>query len=227
MMRKQIRRLAVVGASFALSLAAFSSCSNDPTLGGSNSNGQQTTFIQVDRVGNPGVTEVFSPWARHNASNRTTPQADATAMQTDITTFVSTYGGRSGAIQNFIANILTPDVLLADTSQLASGASYLGYETAGQINDYCTGYTKPGAGLFGGRALQEDVVTTTFSLVFGSLVPQISAGSTVPNVPAGAIPDDGKEKNGLNGTPQLTTDNVSCPDKTFTLAQFPYLGAPH
>jgi hypothetical protein len=226
-MKIQVKRCAIIGGSFALALAAFSSCSNDPTLGGTNTNGQNVIFQQVDRVGNPGVTEVFSPYARHNASNRATPLGDAPAMQTDITTFVSTYGGRSAAIQNFIANVLTPDVILADMSQSQTGAAYLGYETAGQINDYCTGYTKPGTGLFGGRALQEDVVTTTFSLVFGSLVPQISAGSTVPNVPAGAIPDDGKEKNGLNGTPQLTTDNVSCSDKTFTLAQFPYLGPPH
>jgi hypothetical protein len=225
-MQIRYKRFSVVAASFAVALAAFSSCSNDPTLTGSTS-AANTTFIQVDRVGNPGVTEVFSPWSRHDQSNRATPLGDAAAMQTDIMNFVATYGGRSAAIQNFIANILTPDVLIADTSQLASGASYLGVETGGQINDYCAGYTKPGAGLFGGRALNEDVVTTTFSLVFGSLVPQISAGSSVPNVPAGAIPDDGKEKNGLNGTPQLTTDNVSCSDKHWTFAQFPYLGAPH
>jgi hypothetical protein len=226
-MSLQIKRFAIVGASFAVALAAFSSCSNDPTLTGTN-NPQNQIFNQVDRVGNPGLTEVFSPWARHNASNRATPLADATAMQSDITSFVSTYGGRSAAIQNFIADILVPDVLVADTSQLASGASYLGYYTAGQINDYCAPYVKPGQGLFGGRGLQEDVVTTTFSLIFGSLVPQISAGSTVPGLPAmTAIPDDGKEKNGLNGTPQLTTDNVGCSGKHFTFAQFPYLGAPY
>jgi hypothetical protein len=225
-MQIRIKRFAIVAVSFGVALAAFSSCSNDPTLGGSNNNGQNTVFIQVDRVGNAGVTEVFSPWKRHDASNRTTPLLDTTAMQGDITNFVSTYGGRSTAIQNFIANLLTPDVLLADMSQSATGAEYLGYETAGQINDYCSGYTKPGTGLFGGRALQEDVVTTTFSLVFGSLVPQIATNSNVPNAP-GPIPDDGQEKNGLNGTPQLTTDNVSCNDKHYTLAQFPYLGAPH
>jgi hypothetical protein len=226
-MRIQIKRLAVVAASFALALGTFSSCSNDPTLTGEN-NPSNTTFIQMDRVGNPGLLEVFSPWSRHNQSNRATPQSDSSAMQTDITAFVSTYGGRSSAIQTFIADLLTPDALLADTSQMATGASYLGYETAGQINDYCAGYTKPGTGLFGGRALQEDVVTTTFSLVFGSLVPQISGGSTVPGLtPMTPIPDDGKEKNGLNGTPQLTTDNVTCVGKGFTAAQFPYLGAPH
>jgi hypothetical protein len=225
-MQIDLRRLAIAGTSFAVALAAFSSCSNDPTLGGSNNNGQNTIFQQVDRVGNAGVTEVFSPWKRHDASNRQTPLGDASAMQTDITTFVSTYGGRSAAIQNFIANVLTPDVLLADMSQTQTGAAYLGYETAGQINDYCTGYTKPGTGLFGGRALQEDVVDATLGLIFGSTVPQIATGSSVPNAP-GPIPDDGAEKNGLNGTPQLTTDNVSCSDKHFTLAQFPYLGAPH
>jgi hypothetical protein len=223
----QIKRLAVVGASFAIAMAAFSSCSNDPTLGGANTNGQNNIFYQVDRVGNPGLTEVFSPWSRHDASNRATPSGDAAAMQTDITSFMNQYAGRSAAITNFVANALTPDALVADMSQASTGASYLGVETSGQINDYCTGYTKPGAGLFGGRALPEDVVDTTLSLVFGSLVPQISAGSSIPNVPTGAIPDDGKEKNGLNGTPQLTTDLVGCSSKRYTLAAFPYLGAPY
>ena len=224
-MQIQIKRLATVGLSFGLALAAFSSCSNDPTLGG-GSDVSNRVFIQADRVGNPGIVQVFSPWARHDASLRATPQGDATAAQTDINTFVTNYGGRSAAISTFIQNILVPDVLIADMSQTATGASYLGVETAGQINDYCAGYTKPGTGLFGGRALQEDVVDTTLSLVFGSLVPQISAGSTVPNVPAGAIPDDGKEQNGLNGTPQLTTDNVTCVNKGWTFGQFPYLGNP-
>jgi hypothetical protein len=224
-MRESIQRFLVVSLAVGLSLGAFSSCSNDPTLIGATTTGSNITFNQIARQGNAGLLEVFTPWSRHDSSNRTTPLADIGAMQADINTFTVTgLGNRSVAIGAFNAGILTPDALIADLSQTGS-ASYLGVSAAGQINDYCTG-TKIGSGKFGGRALTEDVVDTTLGLVFGSLVPQISANSAVPGVPAGAIPDDGKEKDGRNGTPVLNTDNVGCSDKHYNLAQFPYLGAP-
>ena len=220
-----MQRFSIIAIAFALALGAFSSCSNDPTLGGETTTGSNITFNQIDRNGNAGLMEVFTPWARHDSSNRTTPLADIGAMQADINTFTVTgVGNRSVAIGAFVAGVLTPDALVADLSQQGS-ASYLGVWTNGQINDYCTG-TKSGTGKFGGRALTEDVVDTTMGLVFGSIVPTISGNSAVPGVPAGAIPDDGKEKDGRNGTPVLNTDHVGCSDKHFNLAQFPYLGAP-
>ncbi len=223
-MKTTIKRLLVVTAAFSLSLAAFSSCSNDPTLSGSSSTGANLIFHQIDRVGNAGVTEVFSPYARHDASNRNSPSGDATAMQSDITSFVTgPYAHRSNAIANFIANLLAPDVLLADLSQ-SGDAAYLGVETNGQIAVKCIG-TQNG-GKFGGRDLRDDTVDITLMLTFGSLVPQIATKSNVPNAP-GPIADDHQEQNGLGGTPQLTTDNVGCSDKHFDFTQFPYLGNPH
>ena len=221
-----IKRIVTLVAAIGLSFGAFASCSNDPTLTGSNTTGSNLVFVQLDKVGNAGLTEVFTPFTRHDASNRAGPQADETALMGDINTFVTgPYAGRSAGISAFIQNLLAPDVLEFDYSQTAAGASYLGIETNGQINDYCTG-TRSGSGLFGGRSLYDDVASETFGLIWGTTVPVISLRSNVPNE-SGAVPDDLAEKDGRAGRPNLTTDNVGCGDKHFTPAQFPYLGAPH
>jgi hypothetical protein len=217
-------RLLTLAFAAALSLAAFSSCSNDPTLTGTTQSGSTLVFRQVDRVGGAGLLEVFSPYARHDASNKVDVLADGTAMAADIGTFVTgPYAGRSATISSFVQNLLVPDVLLVDLSQ-SGDASYLGVETNGLIVDSCNG-PRNGNGKFGGRGINEDVVDATLGLVFGSTVPTIAAGSNVPNS-SGAIADDGNEKDGRAGRPNLATDNVGCGAKHFTFSQFPYLGAP-
>jgi hypothetical protein len=219
-----IQRLLTFALATGLSLAAFSSCSNDPTLTGSTQSGATLVFRQIDRVGEAGVLEVFSPYARHDASNKLDVQVDGTATASDINSFVTgSIGGRSAAISAFLQNLLVPDVLLIDTSQ-AGDASYLGVETNGLINAVCAG-ARSGTGKFGGRGLNDDVVDATLGLVFGATVPTIAAGSNVPSS-SGAIADDGNEKDGRSGRPVLTTDNVGCGGKHFNFAQFPYLGNP-
>jgi len=223
-MHAMLTRFLTLALAAGLSLAAFSSCSNDPTLTGTTQTGATLIFHQIDRVGEAGMLEVFSPYARHDASNKTDVVTDGTALGGDINTFVTgPYGGRSAAISSFLQNLLSPDVLLIDTSQ-SGDASYLGVETNGQIVDKCNG-ARVGNGKFGGRGINEDVVDATLGLVFGSTVPTIAAGSNVPNS-SGAIADDGNEKDGRAGRPNLTTDNVSCGGKQFNFAQFPYLGNP-
>ena len=219
-----LRTLATIGIAAGLSLAAFSSCSNDPTLTGATPTGSNAVFLQVDRVAGPGLREVFSAYSRHDASNRADVQPDASAMASDINSFVTgSIGGRSAQTSAFLQNLLTPDVMLIDISQTGD-ATYLGVETNGQISDLCSG-TRNGSGKFGGRALNEDVVDATLGLVFGNTVATIAAGSNVPNS-SGAIADDGAEKDGRSGRPKLTTDNVGCAGKHFNFAQFPYIGNP-
>src|ERR1700719_2813958 len=99
------KRILTLFAAVGLSFGAFASCSNDPTLTGSNTTGSTLVFTQIDRVGRAGVTEVFSPYARHDASNRLGPLADVSGIQGDINTFVTgPYGGRSAAISAFLQN---------------------------------------------------------------------------------------------------------------------------
>lgn len=215
-------------AAAALALGGFSSCTNDPTLNGASTTGSSLTFHQVDIVGNAGTTEVFSPWANHQANNTADPKNDAAGIGMDVYNFMTGFAGRSAGIANYtVSNLLIPDVLLVDVSQ-SGDASYLGVQTQGAINDICKGI-RQGSGKFGGRGLLDDVVDTTFSIAFGATVPAVSASNAAigyPNVAATPVPDDGKEQNGLNGTPQLTTDNVGCSLENYNLGQFPYLGNP-
>jgi hypothetical protein len=140
------------------------------------------------------------------------------------------FAGRSTAIAQYAAqNLLTPDVLIADFSQpINVPGGYLGVQTQGLLTWNCTGVQPSTPPLFGGRLLTDDAATAMLSVAFGNVVPVVSAAlaGKYPSPSSTAVPDDGKEKNGLNGTPLLTTDNVSCSDKNFTLDQFPYIGAP-
>ena len=214
----------------ALSLTAFSSCSNDPTLNGASTTGSNLSFVQLDRAYNPGTNEIFSPWANHDANNRSLPSTDTTGIGVDVSTFMQGPGvNRSAGIAGYaVSNLIIPSILVADLSQ-SGDASYLGVQSQGLIDFRCAGEPRSGSGLFGGRSVFDDVPTAMLSIAFGNVVPTVSTAlkGVYPNVAATAVPDDGKEQNGTGGTPQLTTDNVGCGVKNFNPNQFPYLGNPY
>ena len=229
-----LKRLIIFACVSGLSLAAFSSCSNDPTVkNGGGATGQNLVFIQIDRVGRPGLKELYLPYTDHDAFNRLAPQTDSTQATPQIGTFVTTTAGRSAAVAQYVQDLLTPDVLLINVANPATTASYLGYETGGQIAPSCTGLAPT---TFGGRALSDDVVSVMLGLAFGSLatsttltnasltnvVSYSTSSSTIVPPPA----DDGLEKNGLNGTPLLSNQRLGCSDKVTNSNTFPYLSAP-
>ena len=102
--------------------------------------------------------------------------------------------GRSAATATYAQGLLTPDVLVADTSQVAVPASYLGVETNGKIVA-STGQFGTG-GLFGGRGLTDDVIAANLGLAFGNTAAQL-----------GGAPDDGDEQDGRSGRPTLSNDS--------------------
>jgi hypothetical protein len=228
-----MKRLITFAAITAISLAAFSSCSNDPTVkNGGGSTGQNLVFVQVDRVGRPGLKELYLPYANHDAFNRLPPSTDATQVAPQIASFMSA-AGRSAGISQYVQDLLTPDVLLFNITNTSSTASYLGYESGGQIAASCTGIA-PNA--FGGRGLADDVVSVMLGLAFGNLATSTTlANASLTNVVPFSTnsttivappPDDGAEKNGLNGTPLLSNQNLGCSDKTTNSNTFPYLSPP-
>lgn len=236
---RSMKRFSTMGCAAALAFAAFSGCSNDPTVanGGTIETGGNLVFVQVDRVGRPGLKELYIPYGQHSAFVGSTPNGDISTYGPLVTTFVTGTAGRSSAIGAYVASLLTPDVLVANLYS-STPTSYLGWETTatstgiGQIPSNA-GCALPGlsatVGGFGGRALGDDVVSTMLGLAYGSLATTTTLTSGTPNVTATPPPDDGKEQNGLNGTPNLACQNV--PDDTtgkgITSLQFPYLGAPH
>ena len=165
---------------------------------GGNSSVSGKVYNQVDRLARPAVNEVFATVAsdRHKINNENAPVNDGAQLANDIQKFMVGTAGRSQAITDVVKAVLVPDVMVADLSQSGS-AAYLGVETGG-----ATG------GLFGGRALTDDVVDTSLGVIFGGTVPAL-----------GLAADDKKE------IPTLTSDNIDASGKHFT-GTFPYLGAP-
>ncbi len=201
--------------------------------GGGNSSSGPTAalgngpFQQLDRLNRPAVNEVFATFAQHQQNNVDTPNQDVAILGPEIYAFTTSVGGRSSAIANVLRSVLTPDVQIMDLSGTSSSCigsapgtcnNYLGIETGGALQ------LPAGRKPFGGRALTDDIVTTSLSAIFGNAIPSLKLA-----------PDDNNESDGRADSsypsghrPNLTSDNVtwqSAP-KHFT-STFPYLGAPH
>ncbi len=228
-MMRHMKRLVSVAGAIGLSLIAFSSCSNDPTLNnGGDTSGAGLTFTQIDRLGKPGIKELFLPYATHDAYDRTSPIGDQGAYGGAVNTFVTGTAGRSAAVSTYVQAVLLPDALIMNLTNPATTASYLGWETGGRIAASCNG-AAPNA--FGGRSVYDDVTDVTLGLAFGTFATTASSTTTVatPGIAANPAPDDGKEQNGTNGGVQLASDNVTCTAAgaaTTPAAAFPYLAPP-
>ncbi len=202
---------------------ALGGCSNDPTATNISSTTTLINFVQIDRVGRPGIKELYLPYANHDTFNRAAPTTDVAQVGPQIDTFVTGTGGRAAGISQFVQQLLVPDALVADIANPATRASYLGFETSGQIASDCNGAP---ATSFGGRSLTDDVVNAMLGLTFGSLATRATIAGPTPNLTTAAPPDDNAEQDGRNGRPNLTKQFAGCANKGLTLQQFPYLGAP-
>lgn len=135
-------------------------------------------FNQIERLGNPLVSEVFFPKRDHGLHNTKGPASDPLTMAaggTDvpghIRTFVSSFG-RSELIGNTLAAVLSPDMLMVYPNRAGSTAGWLSWALA-------NGY--------GGRKLSDDVVDAGLTAVFGTLLDPNAgtvAGLTSDNVPS-------------------------------------------
>ena len=185
-----LRRTTLGVAVAALGLGA-AGCSDD--------NGPSTpqTFDQIQRLGNPLVSEVLLSKASHPTHGTIGPDADAATIGPEILSFITGSGsvaGRSEAYANTLGSVLLPDVLVVQTDKDPGGAGWL---TWLPLAPFADGY--------GGRKLTDDVVDLALLAVFGD--------------PFGADPD------GAAGKEALTTDNVAS-DSPIS-GSFPYLGAPN
>lgn len=156
------------------------------------------TYTQIERLGNPLVSEVFFSKRDHGLHNTKGPDSDGATMSaggTDvpghIRSFVSQFG-RSEKIITTLGAVLSPDMLTVFPNRATTNPATVGW---------LTWALAPGVG-YGGRKLNDDVVDTGLSAVFGNLL-----DNTQPVLP------------------NLTSDNVPASVRTFS-ATFPYLGAP-
>jgi hypothetical protein len=188
-----LRRMTLGAAVAALGFGA-AGCSDD--------NGPSTprSYDQIQRLGNPLISEVLLSKASHPTHGTIGPDADAAMIGPEILSFITGSGsvaGRSEAYANTLGSVLLPDVLIVQTDKDPNAASGAGWLTWLPLVPFADGY--------GGRKLTDDVVDLALLAVFGD--------------PFGADPD------GAAGKEALTTDNVAT-DSPISAA-FPYLGAPN
>ncbi len=157
----------------ALALPMLAACSDDTdnSGGGVTSPTAARTFVQVERLGNPLVSEVFFMKRDHGLHNSTTPATDvANDFGGKIKAFTNAFN-RGPAIANTLAAVLVPDMLLVFPNRAGNTSGWLSWALA-------NGY--------GGRNLQDDVVDAGLTAIFGRLLDPTAAalpGLTSDNVP--------------------------------------------
>ena len=108
-----LRRMTLGAAVAALGLGA-AGCSDD--------NGPSTpqSFDQIQRLGNPLISEVLLSKASHPTHGTIGPDADAAMIGPEILSFITGSGsvaGRSEAYANTLGSVLLPDVLVVQTDK--------------------------------------------------------------------------------------------------------------
>lgn len=197
----KIQHLTILGA-LGFALAGCSSGGGNVTLTPQPSNlpGSGTfpsgNFVQIERLSRPAVKELFEKFNDHQISNAAEPYQDPT-LQSSITSFSSAF--RSPATATGLTTILYPDEETVDLSQSTTTASYLGVETKG-----ATG------GMFGGRAVNDDVIAISLGAVFGNTLSKLKV-----------VSDDKMENN------CLAAENVTIRPSQMSTTTFPFLPTPH
>ena len=146
------RVLALAGALAALALSA--ACSDDTDSTGPSSNSTRT-FNQVQRLGNPLVSEVFLMKKDHPFHGSIGPDGDAAAFGGTVKGFVAAFRPQATTLQNTLASVLLPDMLIVQTDKATSTAGWLSWALSNG---------------WGGRKLTDDVVDVGLSGIFSDLL---------------------------------------------------------
>jgi hypothetical protein len=143
-----LRRLPLASVMFVMALAA-AACSDDS----GTAPGSPRMYNQLQRLGNPLISEVLLSKRSHPTHGSIGPDQDAALVAPEVVDFLTTVAGRDPAYIQAIAPALIPDVLVVDTSEDPSTSSWLSTTLTGG---------------WGGRKLQDDVTDLALTAVFGS-----------------------------------------------------------
>lgn len=162
---------------------------------------QRLVFDQIERLGNPLVSEALIEKREHDGFNTTNPRTDRAFFRDNIIAFVRDTAGRSEAYAATIADALLPDLLTVFPNR-APGVTAANADDAATVG-WLTQLLAPNNTGYGGRKLDnDDAVDKALGAVFGSAL-----GNT------------------NNVSPGLTTDNV--PDPQQDPNTFPYVAPPN
>lgn len=146
-------------------LALVVGCSDDAATAGPDlfpPTGFDRVYTQVERLGNPLVSEVLLAKRNHGFHNKGAPSTDVANHAAEVRSFVATVAGRNATVQNTLAAVLLPDMLVVQTNRAPTTAGWLTWALA-------DGY--------GGRRLADDVVDAGLAAIFG---PLLSPANTTP-----------------------------------------------
>ena len=156
---------------FAIALVGLvSACDDDDDPTGPIDNTPRV-YNQIERLGNPLVSEVFFEKRDHGFHNVGMPSTDVAGFKTKLESFVANVAGRSPTVQQTLSAVLLPDMLIVQTDKDPGTAGWLTWALA-------DGY--------GGRTLSENVVDAGLAALFGSLLDtnDQTPGLATQNVPA-------------------------------------------
>jgi hypothetical protein len=162
-------RTALTVALATLALAAAGCSDDNNSITGPDLN---RVYSQIERLGNPLVSEVFFMKRDHGLHNNSAPATDVVnAFRTKIETFVRDVAGRNTTVQTTLSAVLVPDMLLVFPNRSTATASWLSWALANG---------------WGGRKLADDVVDAGLSAIFGTLLDpsNTSPGLATDNVAA-------------------------------------------
>lgn len=153
-------------------------CDDDDDKSPNTNSDPDRVYQQIERLGNPLVSEVFFPKRDHGFHNTTSPSTDVTNFKTLLEGFVSgpnSVAQRPAGVATTLSTVLLPDMLIVDTTKPAATAGWLSWALA-------SGY--------GGRKLTDDVVDAGLQATFGALLSNdnVSPGLTTDNVNANDLP---------------------------------------
>src|SRR5712691_1039772 len=110
------------------------------------------SYDQVQRLGNPLVSEVFLAKRSHPVHGSIGPDRDVALLTAELKGFVANVAGRNATVQNTLAAVLLPDELIIQTDKDPGTAGWLSWALANG---------------WGGRKLTDDVVDAGLDAIFG------------------------------------------------------------
>ncbi len=151
---RSIRRLALALVPVALA-AVVGACSDDETIGPN----LDRVYDQIERLGNPLVSEVTIAKRNHGFHNTGAPGTDVANHTAEVEAFITSFG-RPQSLADALSGVLLPDMLIVETARAGNTAGWLTWALA-------NGY--------GGRRLADDVVDAGLSAIFGTLLDATAA----------------------------------------------------
>src|SRR5206468_1825960 len=90
----------------------------------------ERAYNQIQRLGNPLVSEVFLAKRSHPVHGATGPAQDVTLISAELKAFVANVAGRNATVQNTLAAVLLPDGLIIQTDKDPASAGWLSWALA-------------------------------------------------------------------------------------------------